>query len=141
MVMCNRLAAAAIAALVTTGSIAFAANDQPPYPSATEAYRQGVKALKAGRGVAALPALEYAAKHGVLGAQVKLARAYATGRNAPKDDAKAFAYFEQIADSQADISPLSPIAKRSRSRSRTPSKPIWFPEMSSPRSWSVMHTR
>ena len=111
MVMCNWLAAAGIAALVTIGSIAFAADDQPSYPSATEAYRQGVKALKAGGGVAALPALEYAAKHGVLGAQVKLARAYATGRDVPKDDAKAFAYFEQIADQQADISPSSPIAK------------------------------
>jgi TPR repeat protein len=29
----------------------------------------------------------------------------------PKDDAKAFAYFEQIADSQADINPSSPVAK------------------------------
>lgn len=111
MVMCNRLAAAAFAALVATGSIAFAADDPPPYPSATEAYRQGVNALKAGGGVAAVPALEYAAKYGVLGAQVKLARAYAAGRDVPKDDAKAFAYFEQIADSQADISPSSPIAK------------------------------
>jgi uncharacterized protein len=111
MVMCNRLAAAAIAALVTTGSIALAADDQPPYPSATEAYRQGVKALKADGGAAALPALEYAARHGVLGAQVKLARAYAAGRDMPKDDVKAFTYFEQIADSQADISPTSPIAK------------------------------
>ena len=58
-----------------------------------------------------MPALEYAAKRGVLGAQVKLARAYASGRDVPKDDAKAFAYFEQIADQQADISPSSPIAK------------------------------
>ena len=37
--------------------------------------------------------------------------AYAAGRDMPKDDAKAFAYFEQIADSQADISPSSPIAR------------------------------
>ena len=29
----------------------------------------------------------------------------------PKDDAKAFSYFEQIADQHADISPSSPIAK------------------------------
>ena len=35
----------------------------------------------------------------------------AAGRDVPKDDAKAFAYFEQIADQQADISPSSPIAK------------------------------
>ena len=60
---------------------------------------------------AALPALEYAAKRGVLGAQVKLARAYASGRDVPKDDAKAFSYFQEIADQQADISPSSPIAK------------------------------
>ena len=63
------------------------------------------------RTATALPALEYAAKRGVLGAQVKLARAYASGRDVPKDDAKAFSYFQQIADQQADISPSSPIAK------------------------------
>lgn len=110
MQMCNRLAAASFAALVMMGSIAAAA-DELPYSSATEAYRQGVKALKAGRPADAVPALEYAAKRGVLGAQVKLARAYASGRDVPKDDAKAFAYFEQIADQQADISPSSPVAK------------------------------
>jgi hypothetical protein len=87
------------------------ADDAPPYASATEAYRQGEKALKAGMPATALPALEYAAKRGVLGAQVKLARAYASGRDLAKDDAKAFAYFQQIADQQADISPRSPIAK------------------------------
>ena len=111
MLMCNRWALGALAALVTIGSIAVAADDPPPYPSATEAYRQGVKALKAGRPVTAMPALEYAAKRGVLGAQVKLARGYASGRDMPKDDAKAFSYFEQIADQQADISPTSPVAK------------------------------
>jgi TPR repeat protein len=109
--MCNSWALGALAALVTMGSIAVAADDPPPYPSATEAYRQGVKALKAGRAVAAVPALEYAAKRGVLGAQVKLARGYASGRDVPKDAAKAFSYFEQIADQQADISPTSPVAK------------------------------
>ena len=59
----------------------------------------------------ALPALEYAAKRGVLGAQLKLARIYARARDVPKDDAKAFTYYQQIADQQADISPSSPIAK------------------------------
>ena len=61
--------------------------------------------------VVALPALEYAAKRGVLGAQLKLARLYSAGRDAPKDDAKAFSYFQEIADQYADISPSSPIAK------------------------------
>jgi hypothetical protein len=95
---------------LTIGSIAAAADDLP-YSSATEAYRQGVKALKAGHAVKAVPALEYAAERGVLGAQVKLARAYASGRDVPKDDARAFFYFERIADQQADISPSSPVAK------------------------------
>jgi len=111
MLMCNRLVLAALAALVTLGPVAVGADNPPPYASATEAYRQGVAALKAGRPAVALPALEYAAKRGVLGAQIKLARAYSTGRDVPKDDAKAFIYFEQIADQQADISPSSPIAK------------------------------
>lgn len=111
MLMCNRLALGAFAALLTMVSVAVGADDPPPYASATEAYRQGVKALKSGRPATALPALEYAALRGVLGAQVKLARAYASGREVPKDDAKAFSYFQQIADQQADISPSSPIAK------------------------------
>jgi hypothetical protein len=111
MLMCNRLALGALAALMTMGPVAVLADDAPPYASATEAYRQGVSALKSNMPATAVPALEYAAKRGVLGAQVKLARGYAAGRDLPKDDAKAFSYFQQIADQQADISPRSPIAK------------------------------
>jgi TPR repeat protein len=91
------------------GPVAVGADDPPPFASATEAYRQGVSALNTGRTAVALPALEYAAKRGVLGAQLKLARAYAAGRDVPKDDAKAFSYFQQIADQYADISASSPI--------------------------------
>jgi hypothetical protein len=111
MLMCNRLALGALAALMMLGPVKAGGDDPQPYASATEAYRQGVNALKGGRPAVALPALEYAAKRGVLGAQIKLARAYSVGREVPKDDAKAFIYFEQIADQQADISPSSPIAK------------------------------
>lgn len=111
MPMCNRLALGALAALLMLGPVKAGGDDPPAYASATEAYRQGVNALKAGRAAVALPALEYAAKRGVLGAQIKLSRAYSVGRDVPKDDAKAFIYFEQIADQQADISPSSPIAK------------------------------
>ena len=111
MLMCNRLALGALAALMMLGPVEAGGDDPPPFASATEAYRQGASALKSGKTAAALPALEYAAKRGVLGAQVKLARAYASGRDVPKDDAKAFSYFQQIADQQADISPSSPIAK------------------------------
>ena len=111
MLTCNRLALGALAALVTMGPVMVVADDAPPYASATEAYRLGANALKSDMPATAVPALEYAAKRGVLGAQVKLARAYANGRDLPKDDAKAFSYFQQIADQQADISPRSPIAK------------------------------
>lgn len=111
MLTCNRLALGALAALAMLAPLAAGADDAPPYASATEAYRQGASALKSGMPATAIPALEYAAKRGVLGAQVKLARAYASGRDLPKDDAKAFTYFQQIADQQADISPRSPIAK------------------------------
>ena len=111
MLMCNRLALGALAGLIMLGPVAVGADDAPPYASATEAYRQGASALKSGMPATAIPALEYAATRGVLGAQVTLARAYAAGRDMPQDDAKAFFYFQQIADQQADISPSSPIAK------------------------------
>jgi TPR repeat protein len=111
MLMCNRLALGALAGLILFSPVTCGADDAPPYSSATAAYREGVNALKAGKPATALPALEYAAGRGVLGAQIKLARAYASGRDLPRDDAKAFLYFQEIADQQADISPSSPIAK------------------------------
>lgn len=111
MRMCNRLAVGALGALMMLGPVAVGADDPPPFASATDAYRQGANAMKAGRMAVALPALEYAAKRGVLGAKLKLARAYAAGRDVPKDDAKAFSYFQEIADQYADISPSSPVAK------------------------------
>lgn len=111
MPMCNRLALGALAAVLAMGPGLARADDAPPYASATEAYRLGATALKSDMPATAVPALEYAAKRGVLGAQVKLARAYASGRDLPKDDAKAFTYFQLIADQQADISPRSPVAK------------------------------
>ena len=107
----SSLALGIVAALMMLGPVAVGADDLPPYASATEAYREGVTALKGGRMVVALPALEYAAKRGVLGAQLKLARLYAAGHDVPEDDAKAFSYFQEIADQYADISPSSPIAK------------------------------
>ncbi|HXG79255.1 MAG TPA: tetratricopeptide repeat protein [Methyloceanibacter sp.] len=109
--MCNKLALGALATLVAMGPGGGRADDAPPYASATEAYRLGVNALKSDMPATAVPALEYAAKRGVLGAQIKLARAYASGRDLPKDDAKAFTYFQLIADQQAEVSPRSPLAK------------------------------
>ncbi len=106
-----RIALGAAAALLMLGPVAVGADDPPPYASATDAYRQGVSQIKAGKVAAALPALEYAAKHGVLGAEIKLAHIYAAGRDdVPEDDTKAYTYYRAIADQYADISPSSPIA-------------------------------
>ena len=111
MLMCNRLALGALGALLVLGlsPVRAGGDDPPPFTSATEAYRQGTSSLKSGQTAASLPALEYAAKRGVLGAQLKLARIYASGRDGvEKDDSKAFVYFQQIADQQADIEPVEP---------------------------------
>ncbi len=107
-----KLTLGAVAALMMLGPVAVGADDPPPYASATDAYRQGVSTIKAGKVSAALPALEYAAKRGVLGAELKLARIYSAGRDdVAEDDAKAYTYYRAIADQYADISPSSPIAK------------------------------
>ena len=76
--------------------------------SATAAYRQGIAELKSGETEEALPALEYAAEHGVLGAQLKLARIYAVGNGVRKNEGKAYFYYRQIANQRADISPDEP---------------------------------
>jgi TPR repeat protein len=110
--MCKSLSVAALSALMMLGiNFGASAAEMPSFGSATDAYRRGVEALKSGETAAAIPALDYAAERGVLGAQLKLARLYAAGNGVPKDDAKAFSYYRQIANQRADISPMSPISK------------------------------
>jgi exopolysaccharide production negative regulator len=111
MFSASHIGSALAAFIVLTPAGVGGADQPPPYASATEAYRQGASAIKSGEITVALPALEYAAKRGVLGAQLKLARLYAAGRDVPKDEAKAFYNFQNIADQFADIPPSSPIAK------------------------------
>jgi TPR repeat protein len=111
MFSASTLGSALAAFIILTPAAVAGGDNPPPYASATEAYRQGASAMKAGEVAAAVPALEYAAKRGVLGAQLKLARLYASGHDVPKDDAKAFYYFQRIANAYADIPSSSPIAK------------------------------
>ncbi len=112
MRMCNLRVLGAFAALVVLAPLAVGAEDDAPlYASATAAYRQGIAAIKAGNVEDALPSLIYAADRHVLGAQLKLARLYTAGVAVPRDDAKAFTYYQQIADERADSNPRSPIAK------------------------------
>jgi len=102
---------AALAAMTALAPAAIGAEDPPSYASATEAYRQGAAAMKSGQTEKALPALSYAAERGVLGAELKLARIYARGDGVPRDDGKAFTYYQRIADQHAEIAPSSPVAK------------------------------
>jgi len=112
MRMCKQGIFAALAAgLILIPVAVGSAGDAPPFVSATGAYRAGIAELKSGRTETALPALEYAAEHGVLGAQLKLARIYAAGNGVKRDDGRAFLFYRQIANQRADISPLSPVSK------------------------------
>ncbi len=81
------------------------------FPTAIDAYRQGISAHRGGHPDAAARALEYAAERGVLGAQLKLAKMYAAGDGVARNDAKAFRYYQRIADQYADISPTHPVAR------------------------------
>lgn len=82
------------------------------YASAVEAFRTGEKALEAKSLKTAVPAFEYAADRGVLGAQLRLARLYRNGGSGvERDDAKALAYYRMMAEQYADIDPLHPAAR------------------------------
>jgi hypothetical protein len=110
--MCKQSVIAALAAgLILIPVAVGSAGDSPPFVSATDAYRAGIAELKTGDTAEGLPALEYAAERGVLGAQLKLARIYASGNGVKKDSGKAFLFYRQIANQRADISPMSPVSK------------------------------
>ena len=104
------VAALAVGALAVPFAVG-GADNMPAFVSATDAYHAGIADLKSGETDQALPALEYAAEHGVLGAQLKLAHIYAAGNGVKKDEAKAFYFYRQIANQRADISPTNPVSK------------------------------
>ncbi|MEC9367211.1 MAG: tetratricopeptide repeat protein [Pseudomonadota bacterium] len=105
-----RIALALLAALLLTPPATAAAADKEAFASATEAYRQGLEALTAGKTDKAIAALSFAADGGVMGAGLKLAEMFATGRGVEKNPSRAFEYYRAIADRYADISPRHPIA-------------------------------
>ena len=102
---------AVIAAIVLACAGVARADDKPKFRSATEAYRIGLKAAGSGAYERALAALTFAADQGILGAGLKLAKMYQLGQGVDQNDAKAFRYYEQIADQFAEISPRHPIAR------------------------------
>ncbi len=70
-----------------------------------EAFRTGARALRSGETAKGLDALSYAAAQGHAVAQWKLGRIYADGDGVTRDDAKAFRYFSNIANSHAEDYP------------------------------------
>jgi uncharacterized protein len=84
------------------------------FSSAEQALRAGLDDLRAGDAQSSVEALTYAAQGGESLAQWKLASMYARGEGVPRDDLKAYEYFEQIIDnyneddpSRRDISAVS----------------------------------
>lgn len=80
-------------------------------PSPVEAFRSGTEALRSGEKVRAVTSLQYAAEHGHAIALWQLGRIYADGDGVPRDDYRAFEYFQKFADSHADDNPATPRAR------------------------------
>jgi TPR repeat protein len=102
-----RLAAAGLAtALLFTPAHAFDGTQTPADdPSPVEAFKSGTKAYKAGDIAGASRALEFAAGKGHAMAQWKLARMYSEGDGVPRDDYRAFEYYQAIVNAHADENP------------------------------------
>ncbi len=80
-------------------SVSYAFNDIPgvnAYESAREAYRQGITAYDEGWYDLAFPALKYAAKRKIIGAQLTVAKMYAQGIWVRQSHKKAFDLYDQI---------------------------------------------
>jgi uncharacterized protein len=79
--------------------------------SPVEAFRSATEALRTGEKTRALSSLQYAADHGHGFAAWQLGRMYADGDGVPRDDYRAFEYFQKFADSHADDNPAMPRAR------------------------------
>jgi len=85
-----------------------------PFTSAQQALRAGIDDLQAGDAKSSVEALSYAAEGGQVLAQWKLGSMYARGEGVPRDDIKAYHYFQQMIDNfnedepnRRDISAIS----------------------------------
>lgn len=116
------LAAGALNALAADrGAAARAVNDKDPalfedvtpqlrFSSPLEAYRQGKAAYDEGWYELALPALRFAAKRGVFGARLKLAKMCELGLGMPRDPVVAYDLYKKIAEKNWNISSFHPAA-------------------------------
>lgn len=79
-----------------------------PSTSASDAFRAGTRLYYEGDRKTAIEQLRRAAESGHPLAQWKLGRIYQTGDGVPVNDAKAFEFYNQVANNHADDSPASP---------------------------------
>jgi TPR repeat protein len=80
----------------------------PTFGSAKEALQAGLHDLLAGDPQSSVEALTYAAEGGQPLAQWKLGRMYARGEGVPRDDTKAYSYFERLVESYNEDDPDRP---------------------------------
>ncbi|MGO4870979.1 MAG: tetratricopeptide repeat protein [Roseiarcus sp.] len=80
----------------------------PTFTSVQQALQAGVHDLLAGDAQSSVQALTYAADGGEPLAQWKLGRMYARGEGVPRDDAKAYEYFERLVESYNEDDPDRP---------------------------------
>ena len=78
------------------------------FSSVEQALQAGVQDLMAGDAQSSVQALTYAAEGGQPLAQWKLGRMYARGEGVPRDDAKAYDYFERLVESYNEDDPDRP---------------------------------
>jgi len=78
------------------------------FTSVQQALQAGVNDLLAGDAQSSVQALTYAADGGQPLAQWKLGRMYARGEGVPRDDTKAYEYFERLVDSYNEDDPDRP---------------------------------
>ena len=80
-------------------------------PTPVEAFKAATEDLRTGQKTRAVSSLQYAAEHGHAVALWQLGRMYAEGDGVPRDDYRAFEYFQKFADSHADDNPAMPRAR------------------------------
>lgn len=83
---------------------------KPPM-SAAEAMRSAAEDLNGGDKARAIISLQYAADHGNEFALWQLGHMYAKGNGVPRDDYRAFEYFQKFADRNSNANPASPFAR------------------------------
>jgi uncharacterized protein len=104
-----------IAFLAFVGTPGFALDSAPPsapakispksFSSAEQALRVGIDDLKSGDAASSVAALTYAAEGGESIARWKLGEMYADGVGVPRDDLKAYEYFNKLVEDYDEDSP------------------------------------